>query len=285
MTTVKNSGVTGSPLSPVLQSVTAIISPREALAGGARQGQAPGSVPGITGPGPAPAGPGAAQSRLPAAPALRPSGRGGARRLRAAPARPRSAVTRREAPGPGRTSRAAPAGEMGLEPLFQAWSYFRRRKFRECADVCSQLLERPPGEQVPGPRRDGRRGASRPLSPAGPCAGCSRPRGDPGSGRQRWAPPRGRPGSAAPPAPPSPRARAGSAERGRLRLLLRHAPGEPPRPARPRGWEGRAGLRCRSLPEGSGTAVRAGLFAKRTLTRPRCCRVKGRKAEMKHQLC
>ncbi|NWV85077.1 TTC8 protein, partial [Dasyornis broadbenti] len=40
-----------------------------------------------------------------------------------------------------------PAGEMGLEPLFQAWSYFRRRKFRECADVCSQLLERPPSEQ------------------------------------------------------------------------------------------------------------------------------------------
>ncbi|XP_062350731.1 tetratricopeptide repeat protein 8 isoform X5 [Cinclus cinclus] len=37
---------------------------------------------------------------------------------------------------------------MGLEPLFQAWSYFRRRKFRECADVCSQLLERPPGEQA-----------------------------------------------------------------------------------------------------------------------------------------
>ncbi|XP_050191632.1 tetratricopeptide repeat protein 8 isoform X3 [Myiozetetes cayanensis] len=36
---------------------------------------------------------------------------------------------------------------MGLEPLFQAWSYFRRRKFRECADLCSQLLERPPGEQ------------------------------------------------------------------------------------------------------------------------------------------
>ncbi|KAM6274549.1 tetratricopeptide repeat protein 8 isoform 2-T2 [Porphyrio hochstetteri] len=38
---------------------------------------------------------------------------------------------------------------MGLEmePLFQAWSYFRRRKFRECSDLCSQLLERPPGEQ------------------------------------------------------------------------------------------------------------------------------------------
>ncbi|XP_063188357.1 tetratricopeptide repeat protein 8 isoform X3 [Chroicocephalus ridibundus] len=40
---------------------------------------------------------------------------------------------------------------MGLEPepLFQAWSYFRRRKFRQCADLCSQLLERPPGEQEP----------------------------------------------------------------------------------------------------------------------------------------
>ncbi|KAM6360402.1 tetratricopeptide repeat protein 8 isoform 2-T2 [Alca torda] len=39
---------------------------------------------------------------------------------------------------------------MGLEPepLFQAWSYFRRRKFRQCADLCSQLLERPPGEQA-----------------------------------------------------------------------------------------------------------------------------------------
>ncbi|XP_059675330.1 tetratricopeptide repeat protein 8 isoform X4 [Gavia stellata] len=38
---------------------------------------------------------------------------------------------------------------MGLEPLFQAWSYFRRRKFRQCSDLCSQLLERPPGEQEP----------------------------------------------------------------------------------------------------------------------------------------
>ncbi|XP_075007434.1 tetratricopeptide repeat protein 8 isoform X2 [Calonectris borealis] len=36
-----------------------------------------------------------------------------------------------------------------LEPLFQAWSYFRRRKFRQCSDLCSQLLERPPGEQEP----------------------------------------------------------------------------------------------------------------------------------------
>ncbi|XP_074764612.1 tetratricopeptide repeat protein 8 isoform X1 [Athene noctua] len=38
---------------------------------------------------------------------------------------------------------------MGLEPLFQAWSCFRRRKFRQCSDLCSQLLEGPPGEQEP----------------------------------------------------------------------------------------------------------------------------------------
>ncbi|NXG07636.1 TTC8 protein, partial [Sakesphorus luctuosus] len=47
----------------------------------------------------------------------------------------------------GPNTRGASAGGMGLEPLFQAWSYFRRRKFRECADLCSQLLERPPSEQ------------------------------------------------------------------------------------------------------------------------------------------
>ncbi|KAM6131356.1 tetratricopeptide repeat protein 8 isoform 1-T1 [Pterocles gutturalis] len=35
-----------------------------------------------------------------------------------------------------------------LEPLFQAWSYFRRRKFRQCSDLCSQLLQTPPAEQV-----------------------------------------------------------------------------------------------------------------------------------------
>ncbi|EMP39405.1 Tetratricopeptide repeat protein 8 [Chelonia mydas] len=38
---------------------------------------------------------------------------------------------------------------MGLEmePLLQAWSYFRRRKFQLCADLCSQLLEKSPGHQ------------------------------------------------------------------------------------------------------------------------------------------
>ncbi|XP_068802864.1 tetratricopeptide repeat protein 8 isoform X2 [Struthio camelus] len=35
------------------------------------------------------------------------------------------------------------------EPLFQAWSYFRRRKFAQCSALCSQLLERAPGEQEP----------------------------------------------------------------------------------------------------------------------------------------
>ncbi|XP_065449570.1 tetratricopeptide repeat protein 8 isoform X1 [Chrysemys picta bellii] len=40
---------------------------------------------------------------------------------------------------------------MGLEmePLLQAWSYFRRRKFQLCADLCSQLLEKSPGHQEP----------------------------------------------------------------------------------------------------------------------------------------
>ncbi|NXO03494.1 TTC8 protein, partial [Rhinopomastus cyanomelas] len=40
-------------------------------------------------------------------------------------------------------------GAMGLEPLLEAWSCFRRRKFRRCAELCSQLLERPPAEQEP----------------------------------------------------------------------------------------------------------------------------------------
>lgn len=49
-------------------------------------------------------------------------------------------------------SESAPHGKMGLEmePLLQAWSYFRRRKFQLCADLCSQLLEKSPGHQVPG---------------------------------------------------------------------------------------------------------------------------------------
>ncbi|NXS09885.1 TTC8 protein, partial [Neodrepanis coruscans] len=80
-----------------------------------------------------------------------PARKGGARRLHGfcvAPLRAPGRAPRLRAAGLGRSSCGAPAGGMGLEPLFQAWSCFRRRKFRECADLCSQLLERPPGDQA-----------------------------------------------------------------------------------------------------------------------------------------
>lgn len=73
---------------------------------------------------------------------------------------PRAPLGRRR--GPSWSGCGGPAGGMGLElepePLFQAWSYFRRRKFRQCSDLCSQLLERPPGEQVTGAGPGGRGG-------------------------------------------------------------------------------------------------------------------------------
>lgn len=47
---------------------------------------------------------------------------------------------------PGQPS-AAMAPEM--EPLFLAWSYFRRRKFQLCAALCTQMLEKSPYDQVP----------------------------------------------------------------------------------------------------------------------------------------
>ncbi|XP_038606707.1 tetratricopeptide repeat protein 8 isoform X3 [Tachyglossus aculeatus] len=34
-----------------------------------------------------------------------------------------------------------------MEPLLRAWSYFRRRKFQLCADLCTQLLEKSPYDQ------------------------------------------------------------------------------------------------------------------------------------------
>lgn len=47
---------------------------------------------------------------------------------------------------------AAMASEM--EPLLLAWSYFRRRKFQLCADLCTQMLEKSPYDQVlAGPRQ------------------------------------------------------------------------------------------------------------------------------------
>ncbi|MBZ3882550.1 Tetratricopeptide repeat protein 8 [Sciurus carolinensis] len=38
-----------------------------------------------------------------------------------------------------------------MEPLLLAWSYFRRRKFQLCADLCTQMLEKSPYDQEPAP--------------------------------------------------------------------------------------------------------------------------------------
>uniref|UniRef100_G1T9Q2 Tetratricopeptide repeat protein 8 n=2 Tax=Oryctolagus cuniculus TaxID=9986 RepID=G1T9Q2_RABIT len=38
-----------------------------------------------------------------------------------------------------------------MEPLLLAWSYFRRRKFQLCADLCTQVLEKSPYDQEPDP--------------------------------------------------------------------------------------------------------------------------------------
>ncbi|XP_031211501.1 tetratricopeptide repeat protein 8 isoform X2 [Mastomys coucha] len=35
-----------------------------------------------------------------------------------------------------------------MEPLLRAWSYFRRRKFQLCADLCTQILEKSPYDQA-----------------------------------------------------------------------------------------------------------------------------------------
>ncbi|XP_043846179.1 tetratricopeptide repeat protein 8 isoform X2 [Dromiciops gliroides] len=39
-------------------------------------------------------------------------------------------------------------GSVEMEPLLLAWSYFRRRKFQQCADLCTQLLEKSPYDQA-----------------------------------------------------------------------------------------------------------------------------------------
>lgn len=84
-------------------------------------------------------------------------------RRRALPSR----VGRRRALGPalpsappslGRTRvlRGLLSAAMGpeMEPLLLAWSYFRRRKFQLCADLCTQMLEKSPYDQVlAGPRQ------------------------------------------------------------------------------------------------------------------------------------
>uniref|UniRef100_A0A673BFD6 Tetratricopeptide repeat domain 8 n=1 Tax=Sphaeramia orbicularis TaxID=375764 RepID=A0A673BFD6_9TELE len=38
--------------------------------------------------------------------------------------------------------------EVTMDPLFLAWSYFRRRKFQQCADICTKLLQDGPYDQA-----------------------------------------------------------------------------------------------------------------------------------------
>ncbi|XP_028296771.1 tetratricopeptide repeat protein 8-like [Gouania willdenowi] len=37
--------------------------------------------------------------------------------------------------------------EVTMDPLFIAWSYFRRRKLQQCSDICSKILEENPYDQ------------------------------------------------------------------------------------------------------------------------------------------
>lgn len=38
--------------------------------------------------------------------------------------------------------------EVTMDPLFLAWSYFRRRKLQQCADICTKILQDSPYDQV-----------------------------------------------------------------------------------------------------------------------------------------
>ena len=46
-----------------------------------------------------------------------------------------------------KSSKMATTG-MQMDRLFLAMSFFRRRKFEECAEVCTQLLQKNPYDQV-----------------------------------------------------------------------------------------------------------------------------------------
>lgn len=39
-----------------------------------------------------------------------------------------------------------------MDPLFLAYSCFRRKKYQECVDICSELLEKNPYDQVTKPK-------------------------------------------------------------------------------------------------------------------------------------
>lgn len=45
-------------------------------------------------------------------------------------------------------NKMAGTGTMQMDPLFLAMSFYRRRKFEECAEVCTQLLKKNPYDQV-----------------------------------------------------------------------------------------------------------------------------------------
>ncbi|KAG8013419.1 Tetratricopeptide repeat protein 8 [Nibea albiflora] len=38
--------------------------------------------------------------------------------------------------------------EVTMDPLFLAWSYFRRRKFQQCSDICTKILQDSPYDQA-----------------------------------------------------------------------------------------------------------------------------------------
>ena len=40
------------------------------------------------------------------------------------------------------------AMEVTMDPLFLAWSYFRRRKLQQCSDICTKILQDNPYDQV-----------------------------------------------------------------------------------------------------------------------------------------
>lgn len=37
---------------------------------------------------------------------------------------------------------------MEIDPMFLAYSYFRRKKFEKCSEICGMILEKSPYDQV-----------------------------------------------------------------------------------------------------------------------------------------
>uniref|UniRef100_A0A8B9WQP1 Tetratricopeptide repeat domain 8 n=1 Tax=Bos mutus grunniens TaxID=30521 RepID=A0A8B9WQP1_BOSMU len=100
-------------------------------------------LPGRPGPGPAP-------PRLPPARAPRSPARPHQPPHPAPPTGPAPRTRPGPWPRPRPRPRAPPAGAPAadMEPLLLAWSYFRRRRFQLCADLCTQMLEKSPCDQA-----------------------------------------------------------------------------------------------------------------------------------------